>query len=102
MTKIIDIIQGDSANYLIGISSVEDISLIERMSFCSSRLGVYKEIMFDEELNSYVLSFSAEETRQYPSCRADYSITIVFSDGKVRTPTLKGEMFIREKDCGRN
>lgn len=100
MSKIIDIIQGDSAQYLVNLSSVEDIEIVESIVFCSCRLGIHKEIPYDSDLESYVLSFSAEETQNYPACRADYSITVRFADGIVRTPCLRGDMFIREKHCG--
>ena len=99
MSKIIDIIQGTSISYMLDIGSPENKELISSIVFCSKRLGIHKEIPWIEQLGGYVLSFTAEETRDFPACRADYSISIHFIDRSVEMPTYRGDMFIRENDC---
>lgn len=99
MSKIIEIIQGDTKQYLVSFDKIEDRSIIKEIVFCSVRLGVRKEIKWDSHLKSYILEFTPKETKEYPACRADYTITVKFVDSNINTPCLKGELFVREKPC---
>lgn len=100
MSKIIEIIQGESVAYMLTTISPEEREYISSITFCSTRLGIHKEIGWSEDIGAFVLSFTPQETSVLPSCRADYTITIRFIDNNVRIPTLSGDMFVRENTCG--
>lgn len=102
MSKIVEIIQGDSLQMSIRVGELQNSSAIEQISFCSKRLGIFKIAHWSDKLNAYFFSISPQETAQMPPCRADYSLTVRFVDGTIKTPCLKGEIFVREKvnNCG--
>lgn len=102
MSKIIEIIQGDSLQISVKVGELQNSSAISEIVFCSKRLGIHKIATWNETLGSYYFALSPEETKLLPSCRADYSLTVKFVDGNIKTPTLKGDIFVREKEncCG--
>lgn len=97
MSKIIEIIQGDSLQISVNVGELKNSPIINEIVFCSKRLGIYKLAKWNEALSSYYFSLTPEETAQLPSCKADYSLTVKFMDGNVKTPCLKGDIFVREK-----
>lgn len=102
MSKIIDIIQGDSLQIRVNVGTLKNSELIDEIVFCSRRLGIHKVAWWNEELGSYYFELTPQETAELPACRADYSLTVKFVDGNVKTPCLTGDIFVREKvnNCG--
>lgn len=104
MSKIVEIIQGDSLQMRVSVGELANSPIIDEIVFCSKRLGIYKVATWNDTLKSYFFALSPEETAQMQPCRADYSLTVRFMDGNVKTPCLKGEIFVREKvnNCGQH
>ena len=102
MSKIIEIIQGDSLQMRVNVGELKNSDAIREIVFCSRYLSILKYAYWNESLGSYYFELTPEETAKLKACRADYSLTVKFVDGRIKTPCLKGEIFVREKvnNCG--
>ena len=98
----ITIIQGDTYEAQLSFTGIDDFSVFDKILFSCNDLGVCKEIEFDEELNSYVLKFSPEETQNMTSGRATFDITVIYKDSNVQTPIYCNDILVKRKvnGCG--
>lgn len=93
----IKIIQGDTYEAKLKCTGIDDLSIIEKIFFSCKDLEVCKEIKYDEEVGSYVLKFTPEETAKMPDCISDFDITVKYTDSNVQTPIYRKKITIQRK-----
>ena len=93
----IKIIQGDTYEAKMRCIGIDDLSIIEKIFFSCKDLEVCKEIKYDEEVGSYVLKFTPEETAKMRACVSDFDITVKFVDSNKHTPIYRKKIIVLRK-----
>ena len=97
----IHLIQGDSLKRLVEVKSdgrkipPEEI---DHIYFSSTQLDITKELIYDTESESYILTFNSNETNTFPPGKYTYDLTLYFSGSAIETCVYNGDIKIYPKD----
>jgi hypothetical protein len=90
------IIQGDDKSIIVEFTGAVSQEIVG-FYFSSKKLGVSK--YFGEKIeDKWIISFTSEETRNFPDGVASFDITAKTSDGQTLTGVYHGVVCIKEKD----
>lgn len=79
---LIKVVVGDTLVRYFKITGLADIAEVR---FICNKLGIDKELLYDEEQNLYKLLISSIETSLFKPCATDYDIKVIGADGSVYT-----------------
>lgn len=95
--QMITIIQGDTLQRYVIVEGAPN-EIIENLYFTSEKLGISKELEYDEQSFKYELLIPASETVKFKPMITDFDITVKFFDEKVKTCLYKGKIKVLEKN----
>lgn len=82
------IVQGDTEEYYITLIA-DDIELIptdvSHLYFSSRNLNITKELLWDDEKNAFILSFTSDETKTFPKGKHSWDLTLYTTDSAIST-----------------
>ena len=99
MKQTIQIIQGDTLDLKVSVSSISDIELIENIYFSSEKLGIVEEMMkvVEDETNEVYWLLQILDTNHLPVCYATFDITVKLIGAKTQTSVYNADINILPK-----
>ena len=97
MKEELVIIQGDYYGLEVTFESVV-LELIDKVIFTSKELNICKELVYNDELGTWLFELSSNETKQLTDGHYDYDITIKFTNGENVTAIYNYGICVKEKE----
>ena len=97
MKQTIQVIQGDTLDLKVSVSSIDSIELIDKIFFSSKELGITKELIKVVEENETYWLLMIKDTSELPTCYATFDITVKLFDERQQTVVYNGDINVLAK-----
>lgn len=97
MKQTIQVIQGDTLDLKVSVSSIDNIELIDKIFFSSRELGITKELIKVEEENETYWLLMIKDTSDLPSCYATFDITVKLINESKQTVVYNADINVLPK-----
>lgn len=87
--QTIELVQGDTLNKNVIVRGVSE-SDIDSIYFTCHELDIEKQLVYDSNIEKWVLKIEAAETKTYKTITTDYDLTIKFTDDDISTVLYRG------------